>query len=384
MENMTVISEEMYNKAINGGLTINEAAQMLKTNLPIRTLREKIEKFDKSGDAQRKITEGMVKNHPEEKKDSIEKKVRGWFNNAERNIKRKSDAIEICFILKLNIEETDYFLALVFEEGLHWRDPEDIIYIYAIKNGFTYSETLELMEKINVGSHEEKTLSDLYDEDMTSFVREQVLSISSEQELIDYLRSAKANLGRYHNTAYVLFEELYSILENATGSSFKERSMSDEEIIKEYFYKNVVPRFKKNESNADEKKASLLSVIQKSVHHNWPDEFTVSRIRKRRVDVSRKALILIFLATDGGDGEYVNTDIDIDDETGDNICMTRQETFEEIHTRVNTMLANCGFSILDPRVPFDWMILYCMCVDEVFEIDKNMSDFISHFFESGN
>lgn len=42
---------------------------------------------------------------------------------------KKKDAIELCFILGLSVEEADEFVALVSEEGLHWRSPDEIVYI---------------------------------------------------------------------------------------------------------------------------------------------------------------------------------------------------------------------------------------------------------------
>ena len=91
----------------------------------------------------------------------------------------------------------------------------------------------------------------------------------------------------------------------------------------------------------------------------------------RKTDVSRKALILLFLATDGGmDEEAFYEDEDA------------EEFFEDAYSRMNGMLANCGFAPLDPRCAFDWMVLYCMCVDaeDSLLIDSRIHRFLEEIF----
>ena len=51
---------------------------------------------------------------------------------------------------------------------------------------------------------------------------------------------------------------------------------------------------------------------------------------------------------------------------------TRDEVFQDLYQRLNDMLNLCGFSALDPRVPFDLLILYCICVPDMFDVDARM------------
>ena len=44
------------------------------------------------------------------------------------------------------------------------------------------------------------------------------------------------------------------------------------------------------------------------------------------------------------------------------------------------MLLLCGFSTLDPRVPFDWLILYCICVPDIFEADARMKEIFREMY----
>ena len=126
---MTAVSEQLYNQAISNSLTIAEAVGFLEKESRIRTLREKLEKFSRGRDLRTILVRGLMQNHPDAKKDAVERRVRGWLNNPKNQTLRKNDAIELCFILGLSVEEADAFVALISEEGLHWRDPDEIVFI---------------------------------------------------------------------------------------------------------------------------------------------------------------------------------------------------------------------------------------------------------------
>ena len=118
--------------------------------------------------------------------------------------------------------------------------------------------------------------------------------------------------------------------------------------------------------------APLLSALQRDIQQNWPDEFALSRMLHRKTDITRKALILLFLATDGASAASEGYDEDFwEDE---------DEDFESRYTRLNAMLCDCGFSPLDSRSPFDWMVIYCMCIEESMFIDTEIENFLNAIF----
>lgn len=60
----------------------------------------------------------------------------------------------------------------------------------------------------------------------------------------------------------------------------------------------------------------------------------------RKIDVNRKTLLLLYLATEG-------MDMDVP-----------EESYTEEHCRrINLMLSQCGMALLDPHNPFDFLIL---------------------------
>ena len=82
-----------------------------------------------------------------------------------------------------------------------------------------------------------------------------------------------------------------------------------------------------------------------------------------------KVLILLFLATDSG----------LEAEEGEDEP-SREEVFADLYQRLNDMLLQCGFSALDPRSPFDWLILYCICAADIFDVEIRMKEVCKEMF----
>lgn len=373
MRDMTVLSSEMFEQATNNELSIKDAVVLLKEQAVFRTLKDKLMRFEKGRDLKKVIVDGLLNNNPGLVKESVQRKVRGWFNNDERNIK-KQDAMELCFILDLSLEEADLFLAMVSEEGIHWRNPEEIVFAFAISKKISYNEAKAIYAEVSSNIQPESDNTEIY----TALVQKEVMEITSTDDLKAYISQSKAKLGTYHNTAFSLFTEYMNILENPTTNDElpEEKRMSAREISERYLNDKIIPRFKKNGGSKKENSYAGLSVVERNLRLNWPDEFTISRIKNREIDVSRKILILLFLATDGGE-LYL-------DDYEEYYELNEEDVFKETYLRLSAMLKQCGFAQLDPRVPFDWMILYCICVSDTWEIDDKMKKFLKEAFDSGN
>lgn len=397
---MTQLSQTIYEKATSGRLTIHEAIDFLEKEAKVRNLGEKLEKFSHGRDLRQTLIAGLLANHPGMSKDSVERRVRGWLAKDSKRSVKKQDAIEICFILELSVEEADQLVSLISEEALHWRNPDEIVYIFALKQGMSYLEAQELnqsMEKLLAGVKETKELSE---DSFTPIIRTEISALHSKEELADYLKHSVLRLGRYHNNAYKLFMEMLDILEHPRLDEEIQRAevleterLSIRDVLREYLYEQNVlyakeraraekKEKKENRGNVDDKgnrdekdKESnrlVLSSIQESVAANWPDETTISKMKSRKMDVTRKVLILLFLATDSG--------LYQEDEDYEEYEVTEEEVFEDLHQRLNDMLLLCGFSTLDPRAPFDWLILYCICVQDMFDIDIRMKTMFKEMF----
>ena len=108
-------------------------------------------------------------------------------------------------------------------------------------------------------------------------------------------------------------------------------------------------------------------------------------MKNRHVDVSRKVLILLFLATYDAEDDDVEEYFGYEDAEQQK---TPDETFREFYQSMNAMLKTCGFSKLDPRSAFDWITIFCMCREDIFMLDSTFSEFLQSLFieneSSGN
>lgn len=150
---------------------------------------------------------------------------------------------------------------------------------------------------------------------------------------------------------------------------YKPDHMTVRDVLETYLYRSLVPGTEKENA----KKTDAFFAIRNSIRQNWPDEYTFSKMKNQKIDVSRKALILLFLATDGSNSVYENLE---DDEE----AYTQEEAFEDIYTRLNLMLTSCGFAKLDPRSAFDWMVLFCISSGDLWESDERIQNMLIEMF----
>lgn len=368
---MTEISRQMYAEA-TVPMSVAEAAALLRLYGQFRTLGDILRAFSGCDNPKSMIVDGLMANTPSANRDSMDRKVRNWLGGKTYSISKR-DAFEISRIFGLNLVQTDEFLKQVTGEGIHWRDPEEIIWCYAAANNLPHDRTLSLLARVAPLKKHTRTAPQPTEDAFTSEVKDKILPLlnRTEEELLEYLSQACHTLGVFHNTAYRLFVRYLKLLESGGGG--EESRMSAQNILESYFYRQLVPVSKRN----DAKEKNAFSGVQRSIRMSWPDEAALSRMKSRELDVPRKVLILLFLATDGSESEYEELDEDED-------ILTRDEIFLNIYTRINRMLHACGFQLLDPRNPFDWMVLYCICVDDLWDVDRRLRDMLLAIFPDGN
>lgn len=382
MEHREGLTQLMYRMATSQTLGLRQAMAHLREDAYVRPIRETLAKYaNKSPDDVKALQAHLVKALMEQSpagtsRESVERKVRMWMKDGAQSIS-KSGAIQVSFALGLSVEEANGFLQRVCGEGFHRRDPEEIVFLYALKEGLSYPEALALLEKmkgLGLLSREEQAKCGKREEEElhTNIIQKDLEALESDAALEDFLREYQGRLGSFHNTAYEVFRDYMDLL---TGAEIDdgleaESHMSVREVTDVYLHEKLVPRIQRASKKDAEAETLVLSALQRDIRQNWPDEVALSRMMNRKVDVTRKALILLFLATDGGSGE---------EEEG----LEEEETFADAYSRMNGMLVNCGFAPLDARCAFDWMVLYCMCVDaeDTLLIDGRIHRFLEEVFQ---
>ncbi len=367
----------MYDMATSPSLPLDQAVEQLRRDAHPRTIRETLSSYagipaDDSKALQQALTDRLLAHSPPDtKRDTVSRKVRMWLGGDIQSIS-KQGSIQLCFALGLSSKEANQFLHRTCGEGFHWRDPEELVFLYALREKMTYPQALAMRDSMG----EKKLLASGQGdaEAFTELVRQDAEHIASAEELEDFLRQFQGQLGSFHNTAYALFREYLGLLCEPEIDDLldPEKKISVREVTATYLHEALISRFKKASSETAEK--AVLSALQRDIQQNWPDEIALSRMLHRSTDVSRKALILLFLATDGApssgdpDGDWLEDDED--------------EDFEGRYTRLNAMLSDCGFAPLDSRSPFDWMVIYCMCIEEAMFIDAEIEAFLNAVFPS--
>lgn len=352
-EPYTLISQIAYNAAKNS-LTAQEAINAL-ARVPMRTFKDVLAAYGNPNTIKARIVNGLCDNNSSRKRESENKKVQNWLTGKSRPTNRV-DLWELCFILEMNLDHTDAFLASVSEYGIHWRNPMDLTLAFALRQKMRWAETRPLLEKAKaITEHARKDVDTSY----TLAIRNDFATLQTAEDLEGYLVSCSGNMGVLHNTAWQYFNDYLSILESPFGEAGNQQGMlnlktkeprySVRKILETYFDQKLSALRK--DKRKDEKVKLLLK--------DWPDEVSISRIRNRMDDVPRRVLILLFLATDGID-EQEDEDWFVDD--GEDV------RFDDSYDRMNQVLYQCGYNKLDPRNPFDWLMIYCMREDSENEI----------------
>lgn len=393
--NMTQLSQLAFTEATTELHSVEDAVNFLKKELVTRNVRSILEKFSKGRDmktVQRMLIDGLAENRPNLKRSAVERRIRGWMDPQSPHTLKKQDAIEAAFHLQLTGKEADEFLALISEEKLHWRDVEEIVYGYGLEHHLSYRECRKILNRSGIQDVLQKvsdyqTVEEIGEDGYTEFVKRDVERLDTVEELETYLQENYERLGHFHNTAYDIFREMLERLMNP-ASEVEELHLFDEvveketytvrDIVKDLLYQEPVLAAKQKavKTKKDVKAGQLskeqqytLDIIQKKIAESWPDEVSISKMKNRRMDVTRKVLILLFLVTDG--------DYQEEDEESE---WSAEEVFEDVIARLDDMLFFCGYSALDPRNPFDWLVIYCIYVEDLLDIDPKMQAVLNEVY----
>lgn len=393
--NMTQLSQLAFSEATTELHSVEDAVNFLKKELVTRNIRSILEKFSKGRDMktiQKILVDGLVANRPDMKRSAVERRIRGWVDSKSPHTLKKQDAIEVAFHLQLTGKEADEFLALISEEKLHWRNVEEIVYGYGLEHHLSYGECRKILNRNGIQAvlqkvSDYKTVEEIGEDGYTEFVKRDVERLDTVEELETYLQENYERLGHFHNTAYDIFREMLERLMNP-ASEVEELHLFDEvveketytvrDIVKDLLYQEPVLAAKQKavKTKKDVKAGQLskeqqytLDIIQKKIADSWPDEVSISKMKNRRMDVTRKVLILLFLVTDG--------DYQEEDEESE---WSAEEVFEDVISRLDDMLFFCGYSALDPRNPFDWLVIYCIYVEDLLDIDPKMQAVLNEVY----
>lgn len=437
MENMTILSRQQLESALHLS-TISEAANALLHYQHFRTLGDVLRSFCSDPKVKETLVDGLMLWFPESKRDTIDRKVRNWLAGRNKNIEKEIFFI-LSHILNLDLEQTNDFLKKAMGEGIHWRDPEDIVWSYAILHRLSPDSVRNLLKQARAlydsADGEKPNVAAGYTAEV--FGKLQPALYGTEEDLLAFLSAEQASLGAFHNTAHQTFMNYIRLLEQGFSEddietqfremTLKEKKKKEEDaadrketarkeaekaaeeagipyvpedpdkpitfadldgdtelyqpdslttrdVLETYLYRSLVP----SREDKTAKKQDPFFAIRHSIRQNWPDEVTISKMKNRQIDISRKVLILLFLATDGSNSDFGNPEDEEFEEYEEDY--TRDDAFQDLYTRLNLMLNACGFLQLDPRSAFDWMILFCISSGDLWDSDARIQEMLTQMF----
>ncbi len=355
---MTVISQNNMSFFEGEEKTPQQIADFLKEGAIFRSFAYLLAGFCPEG-LKEKLVDGLAEITGEEK-NAVARKVRNWLNG--KNLPQNRETLfQICFILKLNEEEASRVLGMIAETGIHYRNPKELAYAYALRMGLTWQQAVKLKERAVLLCESAWNRDDFKKGaafgtpfGYTKKLQEMFREVTSEEDFIAFLKEHGQELGILHETAYQKFVELLDVLQNpkGKGGDGEEKSFTLDQVMQEYLRMNIPSQPRKKGVKSQE-----MTPLQKLVKRCWPNEGELIRMRRRQEDVSRKALLLLYLVTEAfdmepgeEDGDYFFEDLEEDADTMLEIRWKRMDMFLDTY----------GMNRLDAGNPFDFLVIYAL------------------------
>ena len=280
-----------------------------------------------------------------------DKNVRNWMNGSNSPQKREI-LFQICFILRLDEEKSNRLLGAFSENRIHYRNPSELAYAFALRKGESYDYAVNLSKTVNQIYEEEiKENKDRMEAERirqrekqyTGCHKEMFDNVNSEEEFLDFIRQNSIYLGIQHETAYEKFMEMLNLLQKPEPD---EKKYSMEKVVDNYFKMNIPQK----------KNVRDMSKLQKLVKKCWPSETSLNKMKNRQKDVNRKTMLLLNLLTE-------NFDVEAADDEAYFYCdkaYTPDQLFEIRRSQLDFFLKTYGMNTLDYGNPFDLIVLYAI------------------------
>ena len=338
-------------------MTPGEVTDYFFKDFKIRKFNELLTKFYKESDLKQRLTNKFSEFDPDIKYDSLRKKISNWLLGQNEPTERE-DYIKICFALGFDEASSQAFLRYSSDGGFHLRDPREIIYLYCLRSKKDFFQAQSLISQLIRDKYGDSLNN--CDSAYTKSISDTFFDIHDDEAFLNFFEANYQRMGVLHNTAYKYFTQFFNelVIPSTPLYTEAEEEYSVEQVVDTYLRMNLP--FERNTSKYD--------AVKKAIRIYWPNITVVMNIRNRKTDVSRKILLLLYIVTEG-----ISDAIEaIDPMSGleDNYY----ERLEEHVWKIDLMLSECGMSQLDPRNPFDWLIIYSLKTGSE---DKYMSERLS-------
>ncbi|MCM1025233.1 MAG: hypothetical protein NC432_02290 [Roseburia sp.] len=290
--------------------------------------------------------------------------IRNWLSgrsNPQGNETSRDIMFKLCFALDFTVEETAEFFSKVYlNRPYDGRNVSEAVYLFCMNHRLPYEKAEELngrAKDILKAKKEEELKSDKIIT-RTVTLNDMILRIKSEH---DFLAFVEINSGNF----YAEGNEGILIGNRTAMKKYEELLNEAKKLLKETSTGAVLSDIYKAREQTDEagRKITLNkgAGFVKAVQNNFPNKQTMSNIqngdKKSTYDAIRKALILLKFYCFFKKVE--------------NIMANKDEDFEDFWYETDDMLDECGYALLYPRNPYDWIFLHCAACshDENCDVD---------------
>ncbi len=361
---LTETSMQHWDFVIQENLTAKEAVGFMKSGMKLRTFQDNLREFYTGDNLEKCLVEGLCY-YTGKSRQSVRRKVYNWMQN--KNLPSgREELFCICFLLELDETASDFLLKRLDGQGIHYRNIKELVYAYCLKYKLGYGHARKLAESVLVpegGCCNKTALTDKENTQawlLTSEIKEQFQVLRSHEELFQFIIDRKGGLGNWHNTSYHYFDIMIKLLTEENGKIM-------------YPLKNVTDTYLRLGIPVD-KHTSGYNYIQKLVKKHWPGNRNIKAMKARKASVTRKTLLLLYIATGG---VYNDLYEEMDEE-----YITAEE-FLEFHCRnMNKMLNECGMGRIDPRNAFDFMVLYSIRPEKDLFMSERIKEIVDELYHN--
>ena len=326
-------------------LDVDKTREIIRQGFPIRTTAEELGKLIKNVSKATKLPVEVLEKRIKTAVGATS--FRNWIDG--RNTISRQSAIKICFALKLSSTEAARFITNgCWHDGFYMRDYKDLIYVFFLDSGLEYKDAESLIDKhrtLDTQNPDIETPMPLGGRITEILERQYKSTVRTVEDLEAFLEKNSSLFGSFRRKANEKFTNMYGMLKNMSEMD----APTDDEICRMVLMN--IPSLKAF--------GGITNEILVKIAENTLPRSGLSAIINKTADsktgkipeVGRKHLILIWLLLYGGRPDF-------EDSYGPDVA------FEESVDIINyDMLEPCGMPTLDPRNPFDWLVInalfYC-------------------------
>lgn len=149
----------------------------------------------------------------------IPRNIKKWYSKHKR-IKRKT-AFELCFSFRFSIEEAEDFLRRIcLMRGFDIHSMEEVVYFCALKHGWSYLESQNIVKQITPKKAEKVPNDNLI---YTSLIAEEIDELETVEELISFLNENADSFAYNNATAYETIRTIWHSISKKDGIALREK-----------------------------------------------------------------------------------------------------------------------------------------------------------------